>query len=60
VGMDVVKTNIERIGGTAKIESAKNHGTTVWLEIPLTLATIPALTVVSGKSVFAIPQAALV
>ncbi len=60
VGMDVVKTNIERIGGTAKIESVENKGTTVWLEIPLTLATIPALTVVSGKSVFAIPQAALV
>jgi two-component system, chemotaxis family, sensor kinase CheA len=60
VGMDVVKTNIERIGGRAKIESAKGRGSTVRLEIPLTLATIPALTVVSGKSVFAIPQAALV
>jgi two-component system chemotaxis sensor kinase CheA len=60
VGMDVVKTNIERIGGIAKIESARNQGTTVWLEIPLTLATIPALTVVSGQSVFAIAQAALV
>jgi two-component system, chemotaxis family, sensor kinase CheA len=60
VGMDVVKTNIERIGGTAKIESTESKGTTVWLEIPLTLATIPALTVVSGESIFAIPQAALV
>src|ERR1700690_1235150 len=60
VGMDVVKTNIERIGGQAKLESAKNRGTTVRLEIPLTLATIPALTVASGKSVFAIPQSALV
>lgn len=60
VGMDVVKTNIERIGGRAKIESERGRGTTVRLEIPLTLATIPALTVVSGKSVFAIPQAALV
>jgi len=60
VGMDVVKTNIERIGGTAKIESTESKGTIVWLEIPLTLATIPALTVVSGESVFAIPQAALV
>lgn len=60
VGMDVVKTNIERIGGTAKIESTVSKGTIVWLEIPLTLATIPALTVVSGESVFAIPQAALV
>lgn len=60
VGMDVVKTNIERIGGRAKLESVPRKGTTVWLEIPLTLATIPALTVVSGHSVFAIPQAALV
>lgn len=60
VGMDVVKTNIERIGGRAKIESERGRGTTMRLEIPLTLATIPALTVVSGKSVFAIPQAALV
>jgi hypothetical protein len=58
--MDVVKTNIERIGGRAKIESAKGRGSTVRLEIPLTLATIPALTVVAAKSVFAIPQAALV
>jgi two-component system chemotaxis sensor kinase CheA len=60
VGMDVVKTNVERIGGLTKLKSDRNRGTTVWLEIPLTLATIPALTVISGKSVFAIPQAALV
>jgi two-component system, chemotaxis family, sensor kinase CheA len=60
VGMDVVKTNIERIGGRSKLESVRRKGTTVSLEIPLTLATIPALTVVSGHSVFAIPQAALV
>jgi two-component system chemotaxis sensor kinase CheA len=60
VGMDVVKTNIERIGGRAKLESVRRKGTTVSLEIPLTLATIPALTVVSGNSVFAVPQAALV
>lgn len=60
VGMDVVKTNIERIGGLVKLESEKGKGTTVHLEIPLTLATIPALTVVSARNVFAIPQAALV
>ena len=60
VGMDVVKTNIERIGGRAKLESVRGKGTTVRLEIPLTLATIPALTVVIGNSVFAIPHAALV
>jgi len=60
VGMDVVKTNIERIGGRAKLESTRGKGTTLRLEIPLTLATIPALTIVSGPSVFAIPQSALV
>jgi len=60
VGMDVVKTNIERIGGRANLESSRGRGTTVRLEIPLTLATIPALTVLSGHSVFAVPQAALV
>lgn len=60
VGMDVVKTNVERIGGRTKLESAPRKGTTVHLEIPLTLATIPSLTVVSGGSVFAIPQTALV
>ena len=60
VGMDVVKTNVERIGGLTKLQSTRGRGTTVWLEIPLTLATIPALTVISGNSVFAIPQAALV
>jgi two-component system, chemotaxis family, sensor kinase CheA len=60
VGMDVVKTNVERIGGLTKLQSGKNRGTTISLEIPLTLATIPALTVICGKSVFAIPQAALV
>lgn len=60
VGMDVVKTNIERIGGRAKLESKRGQGTTLWLEIPLTLATIPALTVVTANSVFAVPQSALV
>jgi two-component system, chemotaxis family, sensor kinase CheA len=60
VGMDVVKTNIEKIGGRAKLETARGKGTTLRLEIPLTLATIPALTVVSAQAVFAIPQAALV
>jgi two-component system chemotaxis sensor kinase CheA len=60
VGMDVVKTNIERIGGRAALKSVRGKGTIMSLEIPLTLATIPALTVMSGNSVFAIPQAALV
>lgn len=60
VGMDVVKTNIEHLGGRVRLESKRGAGTIITLEIPLTLATIPALTVVSGRSVFAVPQAALV
>ncbi len=60
VGMDVVKTNIEQIGGRVKVESKRGTGTRVHLEIPLTLATISALTVLSSGSVFAIPQSALV
>jgi two-component system, chemotaxis family, sensor kinase CheA len=60
VGMDVVKTNIEHLGGRVRLESKRGAGTTVALEIPLTLATIPALTVVSGGSVFAVSQSALV
>jgi two-component system chemotaxis sensor kinase CheA len=60
VGMDVVKTNIETIGGRVELESTRGRGTRVELEIPLTLATISALTVISGGCAFAIPQSALV
>jgi two-component system, chemotaxis family, sensor kinase CheA len=60
VGMDVVKTNVEKIGGRVKLESVKGRGTKLWLDIPLTLATIPSLTVIAGGSVLALPQAALV
>jgi two-component system chemotaxis sensor kinase CheA len=60
VGMDVVKTNIEKIGGTVDISSARGHGTTLKIKIPLTLAIIPALIVTSGRERFAIPQVSLV
>lgn len=56
VGMDVVKTNIERIGGTVDLSSHPGRGCTVRLKIPLTLAIIPALIVRSGGEIFAIPQ----
>ncbi len=56
VGMDVVRTNIERIGGSVELESQPGVGTTVKMKIPLTLAIIPALTVTSGGERFAIPQ----
>jgi two-component system chemotaxis sensor kinase CheA len=56
VGMDVVKTNIEKIGGTVDISSERGVGTTLKIKIPLTLAIIPALIVTSGGERFAIPQ----
>ncbi len=56
VGMDVVKTNIEKIGGSVDVSSERNAGTTIRIKIPLTLAIIPALIVTSGGDRFAIPQ----
>lgn len=60
VGMDVVKTNIERIGGAVDIQNRFGHGTTLRIKIPLTLAIIPALIVTSGGDRFAIPQVSLI
>ena len=60
VGMDVVKTNIERIGGTVDIQSRLGEGTTLKIKIPLTLAIIPALTITCGGDRYAIPQVSLV
>ena len=59
VGMDVVKTNVEKIGGKVEIESRLGKGTTMRLRIPLTLAIIPALIVRSLEKSFAVPQGAL-
>jgi two-component system, chemotaxis family, sensor kinase CheA len=59
VGMDVVKTNVEKIGGTVDVHSTAGKGTTVKVKIPLTLAIIPALMVISGGERFAIPQVSL-
>jgi len=60
VGMDVVKTNIEKIGGTVDIQSQVGVGTTLKVKIPLTLAIIPALVVTCGGLRYAIPQVSLV
>jgi two-component system chemotaxis sensor kinase CheA len=60
VGMDVVRTNVERIGGQVEIDSRPGKGTTLRLSIPLTLAIIPALIVRSRGQDFALPQTALV
>lgn len=59
VGMDVVKTNIEKIGGTVDLSSKQGQGTTVKIKIPLTLAIIPGLVVTSGGERFVIPQVSL-
>jgi two-component system chemotaxis sensor kinase CheA len=59
VGMDVVKTNIERIGGTVDVQSKVGEGTTLRIKIPLTLAIIPALVITSNGDRFAIPQVSL-
>lgn len=59
VGMDVVKTNIERIGGMLDVQSQQGKGTTVKIKIPLTLAIIPALVVTSDGERYAIPQVSL-
>jgi len=59
VGMDVVKTNIEKIGGTVDLQSKFGEGTTLRIRIPLTLAIIPALVITSGGDRFAIPQVSL-
>jgi two-component system chemotaxis sensor kinase CheA len=59
VGMDVVKTNIEAIGGTVDLSSRPGLGTTVRVRVPLTLAIIPALVVRCATERFALPQAAV-
>jgi len=56
VGMDVVKNNIEKIGGMIDIQSEVNKGTTIHLRIPLTLAIIKALSISAFGQNFAIPQ----
>jgi two-component system chemotaxis sensor kinase CheA len=59
VGMDVVRTNVEKIGGKVEIDSRVGKGTTLRMRIPLTLAIIPALIVRSMEQSFALPQGAL-
>jgi two-component system chemotaxis sensor kinase CheA len=56
VGMDVVRSNIEKIGGTVDLKSTEGRGTTFLIKIPLTLAIVSALVVKCGTERFAIPQ----
>jgi len=59
VGMDVVKTNIERLGGTVTIDTQLGAGTTIHVKLPLTLAIMPSLVVRCDGRRYAIPQAAI-
>lgn len=56
VGMDVVRTNIEKIGGTIELKTVYGKGTTFTIKIPLTLAIVSALIVECAIERFAIPQ----
>lgn len=60
VGMDVVKNNIEKIGGSVDLNNRPGKGITFTIKIPLTLAIIPALIVSCNNDYFAIPQISLV
>ena len=60
VGMDVVRANVEKVGGSVEVESRRGDGTTLRLRVPLTLAIVPSLVVRSGGQYFALPQSALV
>ncbi len=60
VGMDVVRSNIEKVGGSVEIDSRPGEGTTVKINLPLTLAIVPALIVRSGEAEYAIPQSEVV
>ncbi|MCD6429691.1 MAG: chemotaxis protein CheW [Deltaproteobacteria bacterium] len=56
VGMDVVKSNIDQLGGQIEIDSEIGRGTTIKIKLPLTLAIIPSLLVTVGEERFAVPQ----
>jgi two-component system chemotaxis sensor kinase CheA len=59
VGMDVVRSNVERIGGIVEVDSRLGEGTRMTLRVPLTLTIIPALTVSIADQHFAIPRSAI-
>jgi two-component system chemotaxis sensor kinase CheA len=59
VGMDVVRANIERIGGIVDVDSKRGEGVRLTLRVPLTLTIIPALTVSAGGGHYAIPRSAI-
>lgn len=60
VGMDVVRTNIEKLGGAVEIDSVHRKGTTIRITLPLTLAIVPSMIVSSAGHRYALPQANIV
>jgi two-component system chemotaxis sensor kinase CheA len=56
VGMDVVRSNIEKFGGTLEIDTTLGEGTRFLISVPLTLSILPSLTVAAGGQTFAIPR----
>jgi len=59
VGMDVVRKNVEQIGGTISINSVKGQGTTFTIKIPLTLAIVNGMNISVGNTVFTVPIASI-
>ena len=59
VGMDVVRANVEKIGGAVDVDSAPGRGVHLTMRVPMTLTIIPALTVSCGGQQFAIPRSAI-
>ena len=59
VGMDVVRANVERIGGRVTVESRPGQGLCVLMRVPMTLTIIPALTLSAGGQTFAMPRSAI-
>jgi two-component system chemotaxis sensor kinase CheA len=59
VGMDVVRSNIDRIGGTVEVDGGPDGGTRFVIRLPLTLSIVPALLIRSGDMTFAMPQASI-
>ena len=59
VGMDVVKKNIEQVGGTINIASERGKGTTFTIKIPLTLAIVDGMNIAVGKTIFTLPITAI-
>jgi two-component system chemotaxis sensor kinase CheA len=60
VGMDVVKTNIEKLGGSVEIESTPGKGSTIRILVPLTLAIVPSMIIASYGYRFALPHACII